>query len=119
MKAKTTAYRTRFLLPYRDGYKTILTASIDFIYSEFKITHLVLNNGQEDTVSFTLEELEEQLDPNLFFRANRQHLISVNSILSIHNDINGKLKVILKHPYLREVIISKEKATFFKNWLDR
>lgn len=119
MKTTTVSYRTRFLLPYRDGYKTILVSDIGFIYSEFKITHLTLNNNTEETVSFTLEDLEEQLDPNLFFRANRQHLICINSIKSIHNDINGKLKVVLKHSRLKEVIISKEKAAYFKNWLDR
>lgn len=119
MKTTAVSYRTRFLLPYRDGYKTILVSDIDFIYSEFKITHLVLNNYSEENISFTLEDLEEQLDPNLFFRANRQHLICINSIKSIHNDINGKLKVILKHHSLKEIIISKEKAAYFKNWLDR
>lgn len=119
IKSQSVIYRTRFLLPYKDGYKTIPVSSIDFIYSEHKITHLVLDDGSEIIVPFTMDELEDQLDPLCFFRANRQHMIFVNSILSIHNYFNGKLKVILKNKKAGEIIISKEKSGQFKSWLDR
>lgn len=119
IKSQSVIYRTRFLLPYKDGYKTIPVSSIDFIYSEHKITHLVLDDGSEIIVPFTMDELEDQLDPVCFFRANRQHMIFVNSILSIHNYFNGKLKVILKNKKAGEIIISKEKSGQFKSWLDR
>jgi two-component system response regulator LytT len=118
-RQKNLSYRTRFLIPFKDGYKTILVADVDFIYSEFKTTHLVLNDGGVETVTHTMEELEEQLDPDVFFRANRQHLVAVHSISSIHNFFNGKLKLQLKRYPEREVLISKEKATSFKQWLDR
>lgn len=118
-RQKNLSYRTRFLIPFKDGYKTILVADVDFIYSEFKTTHLVLNDGGIETVAHTMEELEEQLDPDVFFRANRQHLVAVHSISSIHNFFNGKLKLQLKRYPEREVLISKEKATSFKQWLDR
>lgn len=119
IKSKSISYRSRFLLPYKDGYKTILVSSIDYIYSEHKITHLVLGESSDVVVPFTMDELEDQLDPLCFFRANRQHMIFVNSILSIHNYFNGKLKVILKNQSCGEIIISKEKSGQFKSWLDR
>lgn len=119
IKSKSVIYRTRFLLPYKDGYKTILVSSIEYIYSEHKVTHLVLDDGNDVIVSFTMDELEDQLDPVCFFRANRQHMIFVNSIVSIHNYFNGKLKVILKNKNSGEIIISKEKSAMFKAWLDR
>ncbi|MCX2450223.1 LytTR family DNA-binding domain-containing protein [Pedobacter sp. PLR] len=119
IKSKSVIYRSRFLLPYKDGYKTILASSIDYIYSEHKITHLVLDDQTDLIVPFTMDELEDQLDPVCFFRANRQHMIHVNSIFSIHNYFNGKLKVILKSKNAGEIIISKEKSGQFKAWLDR
>lgn len=119
IKSKSVIYRTRFLLPYKDGYKTILVSSIEYIYSEHKVTHLVMDDGADVIVSFTMDELEDQLDPVCFFRANRQHMIFVNSITSIHNYFNGKLKVILKNKNSGEIIISKEKSALFKAWLDR
>jgi len=119
IKKQGVAYRSRFLVQVNDGYKTIVVKDIDYIYSEFKITHLVLQHNAVQAVSYTMDELEEQLDPEVFFRANRQHIISINSIKGIYNFFNGKLKVtLLKHP-ATEILISREKAAAFKHWLDR
>ncbi|TXH24631.1 MAG: LytTR family transcriptional regulator [Cyclobacteriaceae bacterium] len=89
------------------------------IYSEDKNTHLVLQNGGLQMASQTLEELEEQLDPDQFFRANRQYIININSLESIHNHFHGKLKVVIRNQAHHEILISKEKAPLFKQWLDR
>lgn len=119
IKKQDVAYRSRFLIQLNDGYKTILVQDIDYICSEFKITYLVLNNGIKQATPYTMDELEEQLDPSLFFRANRQHIISIHSIKEIHNYFNGKLKVtLIKYPEI-EVLISREKAATFKQWLDK
>lgn len=115
---KIVTYRKRFLLPVYDGYKTITVEDIDFIYSEYKITHLVLKNGHTEIVQQSMEDLEEELDPGVFFRANRQIIISVQSIDRILNNINGKLSIILKRNKDKEVLISREKAPLFKTWLD-
>ena len=111
-------YRSRFLLPYKDGFITLKVQDIDFIYSEQKITHLVEQNSSSYIVGQTMEELEEELDPRVFFRANRQHIVHIDSIASIQNYFNGKLKIILHRDPQREVIISREKAPLFKNWLN-
>jgi len=119
MKKQGAVYRSRFLVPINDGYKTVVVQNIDYIYSEFKTSHLVLKDGSVQAVIQTMDELEEQLDSNVFFRANRQHLININTIKAIHNYFNGKLKVVLtEHPDV-EVLISREKATLFKQWLDK
>ncbi|ULT29219.1 hypothetical protein KUH03_34900 [Sphingobacterium sp. E70] len=59
-------FRTRFLLPYKDGYKTILVEDIQYFYSEFKLTHAKLKCGTVEIVPQTLEELEQQLNPKVF-----------------------------------------------------
>ena len=119
MKKQGVVYRSRFLIPFNDGYKTILVQDIDYIYSEFKTSHIVLKDGQVQVIHLTMDELEEQLDPETFFRANRQHIVSVNSIKSIHNYFNGKLKLILNNQPDAEIFISREKAGPFKQWLDK
>lgn len=119
IKKQGTSYRSRFLIPLNDGYKSVGVEEVDYIYSEFKITHLVSNERQVYATTQTMDELEEQLDPSLFFRANRQHIISLNVIKDIHNYFNGKLKVVInKYPEV-EILISREKAVSFKHWLDR
>ena len=119
MKKQEVVHRTRFLIPVNDGYKTVAVQDLDYIYSEFKVSHLVSKDGQVQAVFQTMDELEEQLDPDTFFRANRQHLISISSIDTIHNYFNGKLKVVLSRRPDVEIFISREKASTFKQWLDR
>lgn len=113
------AYRLRFLVTYRDGYKSVDVADIDFVYSEFKTSNLFLKSGAVISIPQTMEELEQELDPNIFFRANRQFFIRAESIKSISNYFNAKLKIQLKLDPEREVVISREKTPFFKQWMDR
>ena len=112
-------FRTRFLLPYRDGYKSLQISDISYFYSKLKITRAKLHNGTEEIIPLTMEELEEQLNPKDFFRANRQFIIHVDAIEQIHNYFNGKLKIDLKKsPEDMELIVSREKASLLKAWLD-
>ncbi|RKO72689.1 DNA-binding response regulator [Sphingobacterium puteale] len=111
-------FRTRFLLPYKDGYKTILVEDIQYFYSEFKLTHAKLKCGTVEIVPQTLEELEQQLNPKVFFRANRQFIVHIDAIKRLHNHFNGKLKVEIKYSEDVEVLVSREKAQLLKNWLD-
>lgn len=112
-------FRMRFLVTYRDGYKSVDVSDIDFIYSEFKTSNLFLKSGVIISIPQTMEELEQELDPNIFFRANRQFFIRAESIKSIANYFNAKLKIQLKLDPERELIISREKTPFFKQWMDR
>ncbi|MBB4802345.1 two-component system LytT family response regulator [Flavobacterium nitrogenifigens] len=112
-------FRMRFLVTYRDGYKSVDVSDIDFIYSEFKTSNLFLKSGTIISIPQTMEELEQELDPNIFFRANRQFFIRAESIKSIANYFNAKLKIQLKLDPEREVIISREKTPLFKQWMDR
>ncbi|MEJ7558183.1 MAG: LytTR family DNA-binding domain-containing protein [Pedobacter sp.] len=119
IKKQGASFRSRFLIPLNDGYKSVGVEDVDYIYSEFKVTHLVSTDGQVYATTQTMDELEEQLDPSLFFRANRQHIISLGVIKDIHNYFNGKLKVVIKKYPDAEIVISREKAVNFKQWLDR
>lgn len=115
---KPIEYRNRFLLPHKDGYKTVKVCDIAYFYSEFKITKAMLQNGIEETIPYKLEVLEKQLDPKLFFRANRQYIIHVDSIQYVHNYFNGKLKIVPKKNTEIAIIVSRDKSTFLKRWLD-
>lgn len=76
-----------------------------------------MQDGAEVALPHTMEELDQQLDPHLFFRANRQCIIHVNAIAQLHNHFNGKIKVALKNSDM-EVIVSREKAAALKQWMD-
>lgn len=112
-------YRERFLLPYRDGYKTVRAADINHIETENKTVYLRLNDGTSESVNLSMDELEQQLDPNRFFRANRQYIVNIEHLLFIGNYFGGKLVIRLKGYPQAEIIVSKEKAQRLKEWIDQ
>lgn len=119
LEQQTNLYRKRFLVKKYKGHASLNVEDIDFIFSENKITYLFTKEHTKHVVDQTLEDISEELNPDFFFRVNRQYILSVDSILTLNNNINGKLRVILQRDPSREIIISKEKAPIFKAWLDR
>lgn len=118
-REKSPVFRKRFLLPRANGYKTLTVGEIGYIFTEQKITNLVTRDGNSEILGQTLDELEDELDPDTFFRANRQFIIHIDNVGMIQNDINGKLKVVLKSDNAIEIIVSREKAPLLKKWIDR
>jgi two-component system response regulator LytT len=110
-------FRKRFLLPYRDGYKAILVQDVKYISVDYGLTHAFLYDSSEVPLPHTLEELEQQFDPQTFFRANRQYIINIDAVAEVRNYFNGKLKVFMKGTD-QEIIVSKGKALALKTWLD-
>lgn len=112
-------YRERFLLPYRDGYRTVRVSDINHIVTENKVVHLRLNDGTSESVGMSMDEIEQQLDPDRFFRANRQCIINIEQITFLSNHFGGKLIVQLKGYPKAEIQVSREKAQRLKDWIDR
>ena len=112
-------YRSRFLLTIQDKFIVVPITDVAYFYSENKITYLVTKQGKKHVVDFTLDDLDEQLDPNEYFRANRQVIISHNSLENINSFFNGKLKITILPKLDKEILISRDKAKVFKEWLDK
>lgn len=112
-------YKSRFLLHYRETFKVIPAEEIDYVFLEHKNVYFSLLDCSSIAVPYTLEELEEQLDPQFFFRVNRQYILHINSIESIHKYFNEKSKIVLKRDRNAEVIVSRIRMPQFKLWLDR
>jgi len=119
MRRSNYRYRERFLLPYRDGYVSVQVKDISHIALDGRATRLYMKNGTAESVPYSLDELENQLNPDEFFRVNRQYLIRIDSILSVNNWFNSRLKVHLKKYPGEEIVVSRERATALKEWLDR
>ncbi|CCY89715.1 lytTr DNA-binding domain protein [Bacteroides sp. CAG:1076] len=111
-------YRTRFLIYGARHLYTIQVADIAYFYSEEKVTFAVTRDGKAHAIDFTLNKLEEQLDSKLFFRANRQFILSADSIKSIQNYFNGKAVVNVLPPHNEAIYISREKVSLLKMWLN-
>ena len=112
-------FRERFLVKKGDVFFPLLAADIAYFYAEEKVVFAKTKLAQRMLLDFTLDHLEGSLNPQHFFRANRQFLISIESVIQIHNSFNGKLKVVVNPGAEEEIIISREKAQTFKNWIGR
>lgn len=112
-------YRERFLLPYRDGYISVQVKNISHIALKERTTLIFLNDGASMNISYSLDELESQLNPDIFFRANRQYLLHIDNIRNVSNYFNSRLKIHMKKYPDTEIIVSRERASALKEWLDK
>lgn len=100
-----------------DHIKVISIEEIELIYSEFKGTFLHTVEGRTYLLDTTLEKLETELDPKLFYRVSRKFIISLASIKDIMVYSNSRLKLNLKTYNKEEIIVSRERVGDFKIWL--
>ena len=118
LQHKERRYRTRFLIYGADRFWSLQVTDIAYFYSENKITFAVTQKGQEHIIDLSLNKLMEQLDPEQFFRANRQIIISIASIDHAEPYFNGKIVVSVLPPYkaqitIREVCRNARCTSFF------
>lgn len=118
LQHKDRRYRTRFLIYGADRFWSLQVADIAYFYSENKVTFAVTRKGQEHIIDLSLNKLMEQLDPEQFFRANRQIIISIDAIDHAEPYFNGKIVVSVLPPYKSQITISEEKLSSFKLWLN-
>lgn len=118
-KLTEKAWRERFLVYHGDSLIPLHCSEIAYFASEDGTTQLITHEGKKYFVTETLDTLENELDPRLFCRANRQFILSMQSIHKIHNYGQQKLKVVIKPDTPEDIVISKLKATQFKKWLNK
>lgn len=119
LQYKGKEYRDRFLVKTGQRYFSIETENIAYFYYANRVTYLKTWKNEQYYLDYILDELEEMLSPNVFFRANRQYILNIKSVKDIHSYFNHKLKLVLRPPAKDEVLVSKEKANEFKNWMGR
>lgn len=112
-------YKEKFIVSIRNNWIPIYTKDIACFLRE-NLNYLYTFTGERYIIDYaTLEEVEELLDPRIFYRANRQGIVHVDAIQSVKPHENQKLTLTLKAPLKLEMDISREKAPAFKKWFDR
>ncbi len=110
-------YRKRFLISGATSYFKLDAKDIAWFYTENRVTTAVTFQGKEYAIDLTMEKLDEQLDPEFFFRVSRSSIIHINAIRKFENHFGGKLILRLIHPFDEPITISRLKATEFKEWI--
>jgi two-component system LytT family response regulator len=114
-KAKT--YRSTFLVHNRDEMIPLKTEKIAYFRIDTGIVKGITFDNKSYSMDNNLEDIEEELDPELFYRASRQFIINREAIVNIKQYFNGKLIVVVNPACDKRIVVSKAKAIGFKTWV--
>ncbi|MGB3467612.1 MAG: LytTR family DNA-binding domain-containing protein [Cyclobacteriaceae bacterium] len=113
------SYKSRFMIRVGQKIMAVPVEKIAYFYSQNKLSYAVTFDGKKYPLDETLETISPQLDPQKFIRANRQYIISFESISEIHPYFKGRVKLELAPENEHEIVISSDKTPEFKKWLDQ
>lgn len=111
-------YRERFLIAFRDTYNVVPVSEMSHVCIQDGIVSLYTMKRKTFILNITLDELEKQLDPQRFMRVNRQFIVSAAAVEKLSAFFIGKMRVHLKNYPDTDVIVSRDKVTTVKRWLD-
>jgi two-component system LytT family response regulator len=109
-------YPSYFLIPVKDKLVPLAVNEIACFYLEDKVSRALTYPGKTVVIGKPLDVIAEQLDPGLFFRANRQFVVAHKAIEGITVWFGGKLRLTLSVPVPEEITISKSRVPEFKEW---
>ncbi|MFA5326866.1 MAG: LytTR family DNA-binding domain-containing protein [Prolixibacteraceae bacterium] len=111
-------YKTRFVIKVGEHLKSVQVEDILFFYSLEKATYLCTTDFKTYLVDYSLDRILEMVDEQRFFRINRKYILSNQAIADIVFYPNSRLKIKLKKPGEENIIVSRDKVSAFKDWLD-
>jgi two-component system, LytTR family, response regulator LytT len=119
LQAGKPTYKSRFMVRLGQKIVAVPVEKIAYFFSENKLTFLVTQDQKRYPLDQPLDELVDLLDPRIFFRVNRQFIVTFQSIAEIHPYFKGRIKLNLNPASTEEVVISSERTPEFKKWIDQ
>jgi DNA-binding LytR/AlgR family response regulator len=116
--SNSKVYKQRLTVKLGNNIIILNVVDIAYFYSEEKYTFIVTKDNKEYLSDYTLESLEEQLNPSLFFKLNRSCMASIHSITSVSKHFNSRLKVKLSPNFKGEILVSRVRVPLFMQWLE-
>ena len=114
---KNYSYRSSFLIPVKDKFIPLSVKEIAYIYLEDRVSIAVRVDGTKNILQGSLDDIMQQLDPALFFRANRQFIVSRGAVQDISTWFGNRISVNLKVAVPERIIVSRTHAQEFKRWI--
>lgn len=112
--------KERFLIKVGEKYKSVEINAIDFFYISERSNFMHVNNGKNYCIDYSLDKIEELVDPGMFFRINRNIIVNFSCIQEIYTYSTSRLKISIKnYTGQDEFLVSRERVNDFKLWMDR
>ena len=117
-KTITGEYKKRFLIKIGEQFKNIEVDNIAYIYHQNGSCNICTTDDKKLPIDYSLDQLEEVLNPADFLRVNRQLIVKASAIAEIHTYFNSRLLLMLSPSFNGEVIVSRDRVSAFKSWMD-
>ena len=111
-------YKKRFIVKTGEKFVIIPVEELAYCFSEDKSTYAVSKNGSRRLLDYSLDTVQEMLDPKSFFRISRSCIVSINAIENISKHLGTRLKLQLNPRTDEEVVVSRSRTSDFLEWLD-
>ena len=112
--------KERFLIKIGEHYRSVQTLSIHCFFIMERNTFIQTDTGKTYPIDYSLDKIEQLVDPGQFFRINRNFIVNFSAIQDILIYSSGRLKIILNGWTEKEdILVSRERVTEFKEWMDR
>lgn len=112
-------FKNRFLVRQASMLISIRTDEVAFVYTKERAHYIKTHSGIDYPIDNNLDELEEQLDPEEYFRVNRQFIVRYSAIDKVYAWFDNKIKLQIKPVPYEDIVISRLRAPDFKRWLDK
>lgn len=114
-----TPYKTRFFVKIGNHFHSIPTDEIDCFFIRDRAVFLKTANGKNFDMDYSLDQVQKRVDPDKFYRINRNYLVNIDAIRDIYSYSSSRLGIKLNMLDHLDLIVSREKVNDFKKWLDR
>jgi len=112
-------FRKRFLVKHAQKLVSVDVDEISYFYSDGRLNFFKTADNKKYVVDYTMEELEDMLDPEKFFRISRSFYVAVEAIDKIDDYFGNRLILQLKPAVDKEALVSREKVSDFKKWMGK
>ena len=111
-------YKKRFSIKVGQHLKLIAADDIECFYSENKGTYAYTSDGRNYLLDVSLEQLEPDLEPKVFFRVSRKFFVNVDAIKDMISYTNSRIQIKLKTFNEQDIIVARERVKDFREWLE-
>lgn len=119
LEARKSTFKKRFAVNIGSRIVSVETSTIAWFYTMEKSTYLCTDDGRHYPIDFSLEHLEELLDPDQFFRINRQYIVRYSAIGKIHILSKSRIKLEVQPTPKEDLLVATARTHEFRLWLDR
>ena len=110
-------YKERLLIKRGQQLSYLKTENTAYCFADGKLCYAVDFNNTKYLLENNLSQLEEQLQPDKFYRINRHLLVNIEAVKKVHTWLGGRLKVEINPTTTAETVVSRERVNGFKEWL--